>query len=45
MFAPDSGFISSHDNFMQDIVFDSIESKPRILKYDSNSAEWVSSSL
>lgn len=45
MFAPDSGFISSHDNLMQDIVFDSIESDPRILKYDSNAAEWVSSGL
>ena len=40
-----NGFISAHENFMQDITFDSIDTKPRILKFDSKKHEWVSENL
>lgn len=41
-FGADGGFISSHEHFMQDITFDSIDTKPRILKFDNNTHEWIS---
>ena len=41
-FGADRGFISAHEALMQDITFDSIESKPRILKYDPKLSEWIS---
>lgn len=44
-FAPDSGFISAHKNLMQDITFDSIDTKPRILKFDKQKSEWVSEGI
>ncbi len=44
-FGADRGFISAHENFMQDITFDSIDTKPRILKFDIKAAEWVSEGL
>jgi len=44
-FGADGGFISAHENFMQDITFDSIDTKPRILKFDIKAAEWVSEGL
>jgi S1-C subfamily serine protease len=44
-FGADRGFISAHENLMQDITFDSIDIKPRVLKYDSNLSEWISESL
>lgn len=36
------GFISNHENLTQDITFDSIETKPRLLRYDNKTNEWVS---
>lgn len=39
------GFISAHENLMQDITFDSIDTKPRILRYDPKLSEWVSENL
>ena len=44
-FGADRGFISAHEALMQDITFDSIESKPRILKYDPKVSEWISESF
>lgn len=44
-FSPESGFISSQDKMMQDITFDSIDTKPRMLKYDDAACEWVSEDL
>ncbi len=44
-FAPDSGFISAHKDLMQDITFDSIDTKPRILKFDKQKSEWVSEGI
>ena len=44
-FAADSGFISAHKNLTQDITFDSIDTKPRILKFDKQKAEWVSEGI
>lgn len=44
-FGADRGFISAHEELMQDITFDSIESKPRILKYDPKVSEWISESF
>tara|TARA_B110000503_G_C7170021_1_gene423837 strand:- start:5547 stop:7004 length:1458 start_codon:yes stop_codon:yes gene_type:complete len=41
-FGADRGFISAHEYFMQDITFDSIDTKPRILKFDDNASEWIS---
>ena len=41
-FGADGGFISSHEHFMQDITFDSIDTKPRILKFDNKAYEWTS---
>ncbi|MFK7973921.1 MAG: S1C family serine protease [Rickettsiaceae bacterium] len=40
-----NGFISAHEELTQDITFDSIESKPRILTYDRSRYEWVSVDL
>lgn len=44
-FDQESGFISSQEQLMQDITFDSIDTKPRILKYDSNLSEWISEEI
>jgi S1-C subfamily serine protease len=44
-FGADRGFISAHENLMQDITFDSIDIKPRVLRYDSKLSEWISESL
>ena len=44
-FGADRGFISAHEHFMQDITFDSIDTKPRILKFDTKAAQWVSEGL
>lgn len=44
-FAPDRGFISSHKDLMQDITFDSIDTKPRIIKFDQQKSEWVSEDI
>lgn len=44
-FNADRGFISSHDHLVQDITFDSIDSKPRILKYNFNNREWTSEGI
>jgi len=30
---------------MQDVTFDSIDTKPRILKYDNNLSEWISEEI
>lgn len=38
-------FISAQEELMQDITFDSIESKPRVLKYDPKVSEWISESF
>ena len=40
-FSPNLGFISSHKDLMQDITFDSIDTKPRILKFDMQKLEWI----
>lgn len=45
IFDPAAGFISSQDQLMQDITFDSIDTKPRILKYDDIANQWVSEEL
>lgn len=42
-FSTAGGFISSKENLMQDITFDSIDDKPRILKFDDTKYEWTSS--
>lgn len=44
-FAPDRGFISAHKNLMQDITFDSIDTKPRIIKFDKQKSEWISEGI
>lgn len=44
-FAPDRGFISAHKNLMGDITFDSIDTKPRIIKFDEQKLEWVSKGI
>lgn len=44
-FAPDRGFISAHRNLMEDITFDSIDTKPRIIKFDRQKSEWVSEGI
>ncbi|MDP4832889.1 MAG: S1C family serine protease [Rickettsiaceae bacterium] len=44
-FGADSGFISAHEHFMQDITFDSIDTKPRVLKFDDNASEWISGAI
>jgi hypothetical protein len=35
-------FVSSQEELIYDIVLDSIDNKPRILKYDYEAKEWVS---
>lgn len=40
-----SGFISSQEYLMQDITFDSIDTKPRILRYDDLKYEWITEEL
>ena len=42
LFDQESGFISSQEQLMQDITFDSIDTKPRILRYDETVNEWIS---
>ncbi len=42
LFDQESGFISSQEQLMQDVTFDSIDTKPRILRYDNNLKEWIS---
>ncbi len=37
--------VSSHNDMVSDIVFDSIDIKPRILKYDTKSMEWVTEDI
>lgn len=37
-----NGFISAHNHYMCDITFSSIDTKPRILRYDPEQMEWVS---
>jgi hypothetical protein len=44
-FAADRGFISAHKNLMQDITFDSIDTKPRILRFDKQKSEWISEGI
>lgn len=44
-FDQESGFISSQEELMQDITFDSIDTKPRVLKYDEGACQWVSEEL
>ena len=36
----DNSFISAQEELIVDIVFDSIDNKPRILKYDKKDEEW-----
>ncbi len=44
-FDSSSGIISNQENLTQDITFDSIDTKPRILKYDASLNEWVSEEI
>ncbi|MFK7968417.1 MAG: trypsin-like peptidase domain-containing protein [Rickettsiaceae bacterium] len=44
-FDQESGFISSQEHLMQDITFDSIDTKPRILRYDQILNEWISEEI
>lgn len=44
-FAPDRGFISAHKDLMQDITFDSIDTKPRLIRFDQKKLEWVSENV
>jgi len=44
-FAPDRGFISAHKDLMQDITFDSIDTKPRLIRFDPKKLEWVSEDI
>lgn len=44
-FDADLGFISSQEQLMQDITFDSIDTKPRILRYDETVNEWISKEI
>jgi S1-C subfamily serine protease len=44
-FGADRGFISAHKDLSQDITFDSIDTKPRILKFDKEKSEWVSEGI
>jgi hypothetical protein len=37
--------ISSHNDMVSDIVFDSIDTKPRILRYDAKAMEWVTEDI
>lgn len=37
----DKGFISTQEQLMQDIAFDSVDSKPRLFKYDEQKSEWI----
>lgn len=38
----DSSFISSHEDLMQDITFDKIDAKPRIIKFNPKNYDWES---
>jgi len=40
-----STLISSHDDMQADIVFDSIDTKPRALKYDYKTMEWITEDI
>jgi hypothetical protein len=44
-FDQESGFISSQEQLMQDITFDSIDTKPRIIIYDQTLNEWISKEI
>ena len=44
-FDQESGFVSSQEQLMQDITFDSIDTKPRILIYDQTLNEWISKEI
>lgn len=44
-FAADSTFISAQEDLISDITFDSIDTKPRILKFNPQSTEWVAEDI
>ena len=44
-FDQESGFVSSQEQLMQDITFDRIDTKPRILIYDQTLNEWISKEI
>lgn len=37
-----NNLVSTHEKLVQDITFDSIDNKPRMLKYDQDKMEWTS---
>ncbi|RTK93954.1 MAG: serine protease [Rickettsiales bacterium] len=39
------GYISAQESLMQDITFDSIDNKPRVLKFDNTKSEWISEEM
>lgn len=41
-FNGDALFISSHEKLVQDITFDTIDNKPRVIIFDATKNEWVS---
>lgn len=44
-FDTDSTFVSAQEELVSDITFDSIDTKPRILKFDTQSTEWISEDI
>ncbi|MBP7189976.1 MAG: serine protease [Rickettsiaceae bacterium] len=41
----ESALVSDHSDLLSDITLDSIDTKPRILRYDSEKMEWVAEDL
>jgi S1-C subfamily serine protease len=44
-FGGDRGFISSHEDLVEDITFDSIDTSPRLLKFDEVTSRWVNEEI
>ncbi|MGI4776389.1 MAG: S1C family serine protease [Janthinobacterium lividum] len=44
-FESDNGFVSSQQEFITDISFDSIDTKPHILKFDQKMSDWISEDI
>lgn len=44
-FGNDSGFISSQGDFITDITFDTIDTKPSLLRFDHKTSDWLSEDI
>lgn len=44
-FGGDRGFISAHEDLVEDITFDSIDTSPRLLKFNEVTSQWINEEI